>query len=372
MSGPVTGTRHRVIFTSENNFKTDTVNEYFILYTWTTGDEEPQKLNVVGGRTVGRTVLEAAINEPGNAIVCVADEEWDPSRAGLGKFEVFLLSLAAGRTERWVPVRVTQTPRLRTPYNPSVSADGTRITFKIDHVFSGQGSSVTEGVYEIWDYAHNEVLSNRLTRLTESALDPAPKVGPVYSQDGTTVVFGSAENLLAQEAPEAPTQGNPEVWRFVLREDLPETNILVLLVYITTAILIMLFSSFSFAATVGVTANLYKLYAKTTEVAAVMADAIRLQQQKKDQPAEGGGADNADGDQSQRRGEFSARASPYAVEDPLAAYQGNLRRRRERETARKLAAKNKPGRLEDSGDETENEEEDLRENTIFCPAVMTM
>ncbi|HEX9922932.1 MAG TPA: hypothetical protein VGD99_09730 [Anaerolineae bacterium] len=101
--------------------------------------------------------------------------------------------------------RVTTSENTRSSNHARLSADGSKIVFSSDSDFLNQG--IPQGQYEIWLY---DVAARSLTRLTVASASDRQSAYPHLNDDGTIVVFVSDSDFLGQGIPDDQF----EVWLY--------------------------------------------------------------------------------------------------------------------------------------------------------------
>jgi Tol biopolymer transport system component len=97
----------------------------------------------------------------------------------------------------------TASPPGRGSYNASISGDGTRIAFESGSDFLGQG--IPQNQYEIWLY---DTATMTVTRVTTASAEDRDSEDPSLNRDGSKIAFASDSDFLSQGI----QPGQDEIW----------------------------------------------------------------------------------------------------------------------------------------------------------------
>lgn len=97
----------------------------------------------------------------------------------------------------------TASPAGRDSRFPSMSGDGSKIVFRSDSDFLGQG--IQEGQFEVWLY---DTTTMTLTRLTYASASDRDSQFPTLSKDGSKIAFHSDSDFFGQGIPDSQN----EIW----------------------------------------------------------------------------------------------------------------------------------------------------------------
>jgi Tol biopolymer transport system component len=139
-----------------------------------------------------RDSYDPSLSADGTTVAFRSDSDFLGQGIPLWQYEIWLYDTTAMTLTRVT----TASDSGRDSDGPSLSADGTIVAFRSDSDFLGQG--IPYGQYEIWLY---DTTAMTLTRVTTASDSYRASGGPSLSADGTILTFGSDSDFLGQGIP---------------------------------------------------------------------------------------------------------------------------------------------------------------------------
>ena len=168
-------------------------------------DSVEQRLTRITDSGADRRSYDPLISANGHRIVFFSNADFNGEGILKNQEEMWLYDLATKNL-----TRLTATEPGRGYGEPSISADGSRITFYSDADFNNEG--IPDGRFENWVY---DLPNNRYTRLTNSPVNLGERTLETeiqISSDGRKVVFASDIDFNNEGIPE----GQHEIWLYDL------------------------------------------------------------------------------------------------------------------------------------------------------------
>ena len=153
-----------------------------------------------------RNSSEPAINADGTIIAFTSDADFLSEGIPAGQEEVWYYNTNTLTVTRLT----TATDNLRDSMQPSVSADGTKIAFASNSDLLNQ--SIPSNQREIWLY---DTTTETLTRITTAVPNGRDSTDPSISADGTKIAFRSDSDFLGEGIPEL----GYEMWLYDIPTD---------------------------------------------------------------------------------------------------------------------------------------------------------
>ncbi len=177
----------RIAFRSTRDLTGGNSDGNYEIFLWTSGSSFTQVTTTTGGEN-----FAPSISGDGTKIAFGSDRNLVPGGNLDGNSEIFLWAAGSSFTQ------LTATNGASTHYNPSVSADGTRIAFYSAHDLTGGNSDNNSEIF-IWT---NGFGLAQVTTTTGGGSD-----SPSISTDGTRIAFVSTSNLTGGNS-----DGNSEIF----------------------------------------------------------------------------------------------------------------------------------------------------------------
>jgi Tol biopolymer transport system component len=134
--------------------------------------------------------------------VIAFESDFDFLGQGVNSHEIWLYDTTTMTVTR---ITTAAGDGFRESRNPSLNANGTKVAFRSDSDFLGQGSP--EGQFEIWLY---DTTMMTLTRVTIASDNTRSSNYPYLSTNGTKLAFASDSDFLGQGIP----HGQYEIWLY--------------------------------------------------------------------------------------------------------------------------------------------------------------
>ncbi|MEM7344782.1 MAG: hypothetical protein AAF485_11110, partial [Chloroflexota bacterium] len=138
-----------------------------------------------------RDSRDASISDDGTKVVFESDSDFFSQGIVTGQQEIWLYDTTTMTLTR---ITTSTDGANRDSRDPSISGDGTRIAFKSDSDFLGQG--LGQGQDEIWIYDMTTMTYTRITSSTDGGNRNSND--PSLNEDGTRVAFESEADFLKQ------------------------------------------------------------------------------------------------------------------------------------------------------------------------------
>jgi Tol biopolymer transport system component len=137
-----------------------------------------------------------------NGKVIAFESDFDFLGQGVNSYEIWLYDTTAMTVTR---ITTAAGDGFRESRNPSLNANGTKVAFRSNSDFLGQG--IPESQFEIWLY---DTTTMTLTRVTTASDSTRGSAHPYLSTNGTKSAFASDSDFLDQGIP----QGQYEIWLY--------------------------------------------------------------------------------------------------------------------------------------------------------------
>ena len=189
-SPALSGDGTRVAFHSDNDFLGQGIPQYqYEIWLYDIATKQITRLTTAAGPG-DRASFGASADADGTRVAFQSDSDFLGQSIPDNQFEIWLYDTAT-----MTVTRVTNSGTDRDSRSPSISADGTKIALHSNGDFLSQGIPANQS--EIWLY---DTAAMTVTRITTASHPDRDSYNPSISSDGTRIAFRSDSDFLGQGA----------------------------------------------------------------------------------------------------------------------------------------------------------------------------